>query len=182
MPTKLLFYPEIDPRRWEQLQVAGQGAQMINAASEAEATRHIVDADGFVGKITPDLLRRAEKLRWVQCPTASLEHYIFPELTAHPAVLTNARGIHADVVAEHAWALILGFAKNLPQYIRQQAVGDWQPAGGKMAPPDFVNGPAVATSADHAHLHLADQTLGIVGLGYIGREVAGVARRLECEC
>ena len=43
-------------------------------------------ADAFLGKITPGVLASADRLRWVQSFTASLEHYMFPALVAHPCV------------------------------------------------------------------------------------------------
>ena len=59
------------------------------------ALKH-ADADAFFGKITPAMLAAARRLRWVQAATASLEHYMFPELVEHPAVLTK-HGSRAQV-------------------------------------------------------------------------------------
>ena len=44
-------------------------------------------ADAVLGKITPAMLAQADRLRWVQSFTASLEHYMFPELVEHPCTL-----------------------------------------------------------------------------------------------
>ena len=49
---------------------------------QAEAA--MTGAEAFVGKITPAMLARADRLRWVQSFTASLEHYMFPQLEVHP--------------------------------------------------------------------------------------------------
>ena len=38
----------------------------------------IPEADAFFGKLTAPLLAAARRLRWVQSPTVSLEHYVFP--------------------------------------------------------------------------------------------------------
>jgi phosphoglycerate dehydrogenase-like enzyme len=74
--------------------------QVVNAASAEEAAAALTTAEAFFGKITPPLLAGASRLRWVQAPTASLEHYVFPELVDHPCTVTNMRGLFSDVIAE----------------------------------------------------------------------------------
>jgi phosphoglycerate dehydrogenase-like enzyme len=151
---------------------AAAGMQIVNAADEAEAASAIEDADAFFGKITPALLRRAPRLRWIQSPTASLEHYIFPELVEHPCVLTNMRGLFSDVIADQVLGYVLCFARNLHRYLRNQLAARWEPVGGEAERVSFAAGPGVVTAIDRAHLHLADAALGIVGLGHIGAEIA----------
>jgi phosphoglycerate dehydrogenase-like enzyme len=108
----------------------------------------------------------------VQAPTASLEHYIFPELAAHPCVLTNMRGLFSDVIADQVLGYVVCFARNLHVYVLQAAAGLWAPVGGEEARVAFASGPGAVNAIDRAHRHLAGATLGVVGLGSIGREVA----------
>ena len=89
---KLVLHPEVEAARLARLAAASAPMRVVNCASEAEAVAEIADADGFFGKLTPAMLAAARQLRWVQSPTASLEHYIFPALAAHPLQLTNMRG------------------------------------------------------------------------------------------
>src|SRR5262249_7405585 len=144
----------------------------VNAASEGEAAQAIVDADAFFGKLTAPLLAVARQLRWVQAPTASLEHFVFPELVAHPCVLTNMRGLYSDVIPDHAFSYVLCFARHLHRYIRNQLAARWEPVGGEAERSTFTAGPGTVGAIDRAHRHLADQTLGVVGLGEIGSEIA----------
>src|SRR4029079_17868797 len=90
---KLLIHPAIDEDRLAKVVAAGEDLTVVNAATEAEALAGIADAEAFSGTIPPALLAAAKKLKWVQSPTASLEHYVFPELVAHPCQLTNMRGL-----------------------------------------------------------------------------------------
>ena len=90
-------------------------------------------ADAFLGKITPAMLARADRLAWVQSFTASLEHYMFPALVDHPCVLTNVRGLFGDVIADQVMGYVLCFARNLHTYIRQQVEHRYEPAGGESA-------------------------------------------------
>ncbi len=169
---KLVIHPPVEPQRLARITEAAGGMAVVNAADEAEALRHLPDADAFFGKITPPLLAAAKRLRWVQSPTASLEHYLFPELAAHPCVLTNMRGLFSDVIADQVFGYVLCFARNLHTYIRQQTQARWAPVGGEAERVAFSTGPGVVNAIDRAHRHLADLTLGVVGLGSIGGEVA----------
>ena len=146
--------------------------RVVNAASDAEAVAAMPEADAFFGKITPAMLAAATRLRWVQSPTASLEHYLFPELVEHPCTLTNMRGLFYDVIADHVFAYILAFARNLPRYFRDQLAARWDPVGGEAERGTFAAGPGQVSAIDRAHIHLSDCTLGVVGLGSIGGEVA----------
>ena len=172
MRLKLVVHPPVEPERLSRLTEAARPMAVVNARDEAEARAAIGDADAFFGKLTPALLRAARRLRWVQAPTASLEHFVFPELVDHPAVLTNMRGLYSDVIADHVLGYVLCFARNFHHYIRNQLAARWEPVGGEAARSTFTAGPGVTSAMDRAHLHLADATLGVVGLGQIGSEIA----------
>jgi phosphoglycerate dehydrogenase-like enzyme len=169
---KLVLHPAVEPQRLARITAAAAPMAVVNAADEGQALAHMADADAFFGKLTPRLLAAAQKLRWVQAPTVSLEHYLFAELTAHPCVLTNMRGLFSDVIADHVLGYVLCFARNLHRYILQQAQARWAPAGGEGERVPLTTGPGVVNAIDRAHMHLGDATLGVVGLGGIGAEVA----------
>lgn len=168
---KLVIQPAIEPERLRKIAEVVDG-NVVNADSVESALVAMSDADAFFGKVTPELLAAATKLRWIQSPTASLEHYVFPELVEHPAVLTNMRGLFSDVIADHVLGFVLCFARNLHLYVRRQLERSWAPVGGEQARSGFVTGAGVMTEMDRSAIHLADATLGVIGLGAIGREVA----------
>jgi phosphoglycerate dehydrogenase-like enzyme len=169
---KLVIHPPVESERLDRIVAAAASMSVVNATDEAEALRHMPDADAFFGKITPRLLAAAPKLRWVQAPTVSLEHYVFPEFVAHPCVLTNMRGLFSDVIADQVMGYVISFARNLHVYVLQGAAGKWAPVGGESARVAFTSGPGTVNDIDRAHRHLGGATLGVVGLGAIGREVA----------
>ena len=167
---KLLIHPAVDQTRLAAVAAAG-AMDVVNARGAAEALAAIADADAFFGKITPELLAAAARLRWVQSPTASLEHYLFPALVEHPLTLTNMRGLFSDVIADHVMGYVLCFARNLHTYVRHHLERRYEAVGGEEARSTFVHGAGVLGSIDLAHPHLGDQTMGIVGLGAIGSEI-----------
>src|SRR5579885_113118 len=78
----------------------------ITRVSPAEAVDHIGDAAVFFGFPTRELLLAANKLRWIQSPSAGVD-YLFrlPELRDSEIILTNARSAHAPSIGEHVFAL-----------------------------------------------------------------------------
>lgn len=175
----LVIYPAVDEERLRQFRGAAAGLSVINANDEADAIDSAPAATAWFGRLTPAILAAAPSLRWVQAPTASLEHYLFPELIAHGCLLSNMRGIFHDVVPEHALALMLSLARNLSIYAVQQREARWAPLGGEAH--SFASGPGVQTPGDRRHRVLAGGRLAIVGLGSIGRGVAKRAAAFEME-
>src|SRR5262249_62415468 len=130
---KALIPRAVEPERSEALRAPAPAVEWVNVREADEAEAAMPGADAFVGKITPAMLARADRLRWVQSFTASLEHYMFPELEAHPCELTNVRGLFGDVIADQVMGYVLCFARNLHRYIRQQVEHRYEPAGGGSA-------------------------------------------------
>jgi phosphoglycerate dehydrogenase-like enzyme len=157
---KLLIYPQISDQDVSRIQAAFPELDIRCPRSEGEALAYVVDADVLYGRITPALLMTAQRLKWVQADCIGMERYLFPELADSPVVLTNVRGVFSDHIANHVWAYILAFARDLPRYIRQQATHDWRPGG-------------------HT-VFLPECTVGIVGLGGIGQETASRAPAFGC--
>jgi phosphoglycerate dehydrogenase-like enzyme len=167
----LVVFPAIEDERLHKLINAASPMRVFNTDDANEALALIGNADAFFGKITPTLLAQATKLRWIQSPTASLEHYLFPELIEHSCLLTNMRGLFSDVIADHVLGMVLCFARNLHTYLRRQWKSEWAPVGGEAERSTFSMGPAITSTIDRSHQHLSDCTLGVVGAGEIGREI-----------
>lgn len=169
---KLLIYPSVSPERLEKIRQAAAPMSVVNAAGEQQAIAEIADADAIFGYLTKPMLQAAKKLRWAQAPTASMEKYLFPGLVASEVMVTNMRGIYGDVIADHVFGFILCFAKNFHLYIRQQLQCKWHMLGRDAGELPGYGGPGEVHPSDRAAITLADCTLGVVGLGGIGAEVA----------
>ena len=83
---------------------------------------------------------------------------MFAELINSDVILTNARDVHGTVVAEHVMGLMFALAKRIPQAVRFQLQHYW--------------GQAAISESHPPPRELSGATLGLVGLGSIGREVA----------
>jgi phosphoglycerate dehydrogenase-like enzyme len=158
--VKLVIYYEDSEQLAERVRGLFPAIDVVVPGDDAAALREVADADAMYGRITPDQLAAAKRLRWIQSPAIGLEHTMFPELIDHPVVMTNPRGIFADTIADHVLALLTGFARQLPLLLRQQLKRTW----------------GIPT---YDVIHLGDCTLGIVGLGGIGTAVAQRAAAFE---
>ncbi len=69
----------------------------------------------------------ADALRWIQSASAGVEDLLFEEMVKSPVVLTNARGIFDDAMAEYVVGLLLLFAKGLPGVLERQRRREWFP-------------------------------------------------------
>lgn len=173
---KFVVYPAVDAERLAAFRSEAPAAEWVNAPDEAAAIAAMPGADALIGKLTPAMLAKADRLRWVQTFTASLEHYIFPELVGHPCTLTNVRGLFGDVIADQVMGYILCFARNLHTYIRYQVEHRYEPIGGEGERVSNATGPGWVNAMDRATIFLPEAKLGVIGYGGIGSEIARRAR------
>ncbi|MGA2357751.1 MAG: D-2-hydroxyacid dehydrogenase [Terriglobales bacterium] len=125
----------------------------------------IVNAEIVVAwSIRPEQIGAAKKLRWIHSPAAAVHQLMFPELVQSEIVLTNARAVHGPVVAEHVIALIFALAKKIPGSVRLQEKHVW--------------GQQILWDELPRIREVAGATVGMVGLGSIGRAVAKSAKAL----
>lgn len=68
---------------------------------------------------------RAGDLRWIQSSSAGVDGLLFPELVHSQVVLTNARGVFDDAIAEFVVGAFALFAKDLLGMIERQRRGEW---------------------------------------------------------
>ncbi|MGH7319750.1 MAG: D-2-hydroxyacid dehydrogenase [Candidatus Rokuibacteriota bacterium] len=131
-------------RRFPELEVIAepQDGRLEQGLAEAEfmiAWRHGIEA-----------LARARRLRWLQLTSAGVEHLLPVRALLRDVIVTNARGIHGEVMADYVFGVIVMQQWNFPRLFRNQQARCW----------------------DHQFTEpLAGKTLGVIGLGAIGREI-----------
>ena len=106
-------------------QAIAPDVEFVTPVTEEEMQREIEEADAIFAGVTPDLIRRAKKLRWIQTGGVGVEGLRFPELINSDIVLANARGTTAVNIAEHVMALILAFTRTLNITIQRQMEKVW---------------------------------------------------------
>jgi phosphoglycerate dehydrogenase-like enzyme len=158
------------PAEWEVIEVgAGVSARGDGGGVSAEALDAVAGAEVYFGFGFPHALFEAatrpnQFLRWVHSGSAGVASALYPEFMASDITLTNSAGIHAPPIAETALAMILHFARGIDFATRSQARREW--------------GKSPFEDRSDAVREIADSTLGIYGLGGIGRELAWRASAL----
>src|SRR5258708_418887 len=154
--------PEWFPKR------LSQEFPQVNVVHLPDYTRvdeEIVDAEIVIAwSVRPEQIASAKKLRWIHSPAAAVHQLIFPELVNSDITLTNAREVHGPVVAEHVIALIFALAKKIPGSVRLQEKHVW--------------GQQILWDELPRVREVAGATLGLIGLGSIGRPVVKSAKAL----
>jgi len=134
-----------------------------SAAYISDGVGELVDADTeilYAFRVPDDLMQRAPDLRWLQLLGAGCEHLEDNPVMQSAAQITTASGTQATPIAEYVLGVMLAFYRWLPQAYRAQMRREW------------------LTQAEVARgsRELRRRTVGIVGYGSIGREVARLAR------
>ncbi len=131
----------------------------------AEADRRLPEADIVLGwAVRRSNFAMASRLRWIQLTAAGVGSLLFPELVASPVIVTNARGLHAVSMAEHALGMMLALARKLHLARDAQGRHHWSQED------QWGEAPPIG--------QLAGGTLGLVGMGAVGRALAERARAL----
>jgi phosphoglycerate dehydrogenase-like enzyme len=116
----------------------------------------LAEAEVLVGFIPPrDLLKRAPGLKWIQLMSAGADNLSSSEIWQSRITITGVSGIHATPIGEYVLGTMLMFAKGAAQSFRMKQKHEWQ-----RYTPQLIRG----------------RTVGIVGFGHIGREVARLAK------
>ena len=151
----VLCYP-LESQHLAAIQAVAPDANLIDAGQERIAEA-IHDADIFCGhaKVPLDwegVVARG-RLRWIQSSAAGIDHCLVPAVARSPIPVTSSSGLFAVQVAEHTMALLLALIRSIPTFVGAQQTRS------------FVRLPTD---------DLAGKTIGIVGLGGNGRQIAHV--------
>jgi len=129
-----------------------------------EAIRDIPDAEAYVpGPWNEDIFAAARRLRWVHFDWAGIESQMFPALAESDVLVTNAAGVFAVPMADHAIGMMLAVSRALLTCARRP-------------PEQLWHAPGARTRITGQVRELNGATLGVVGYGGIGREVARRAK------
>jgi D-2-hydroxyacid dehydrogenase (NADP+) len=112
--------------------------------------------DVIYGLIPPkDILQRAPRLKWIQMMSAGVDRLRDTDIWRSKVMITGVSGIHATPIGEFILQFMLMFAKGAPHCFQMKQKHEW-----RRFPPTTLRG----------------RTLGIVGLGHIGREAARLSK------
>lgn len=129
--------------------------RVAETADEERSLARTADVITGGGERIGEWLAEAERLELFACAYAGTDHLPTDRLREQGVAVTNAAGVHAPNVAEYAIGAMLSAARGFRRATRRQDRREWR---------------------SYRCRELAGSTVGIVGLGHIGR---AIARRLE---
>ncbi|PAE38838.1 D-2-hydroxyacid dehydrogenase [Bacillus sp. 7884-1] len=120
---------------------------------------HILDAEiiaGWKKGIEKDCLTPHSKLRWLQTWSAGVDSLPLETLESRNITVTSANGVHAYPISETIYALMLSLTRKIHSYVKNQQERKWHHSDMK--------------------LEMHEKTVGIIGVGTIGKEAAKIAK------
>jgi phosphoglycerate dehydrogenase-like enzyme len=157
----VLCYP-VEKKHVERISAAMPEAEVIDAGQEHIAVE-LFRADIFCGHakvpVDWDGVVRQGRLQWIQSSAAGMDHCLTPSVIDSDIAVASASGVLSDQVAEHSIALLTAWTRSLPVYFRAQEKKE------------FIRRPT---------RDLTRATVGIVGLGGVGRRLAELLAAFEC--
>ena len=153
----LFFYPRFVEEYKALLEKNIPEAEFMICTNREEMEKYAPEAEiALVGMTFPqDLFKRMPKLEWVQALAAGVESYIQNAEQFKRIPVCRITGAFGKYMAEYVLAYVLYFCQNIPRVLKAQREKKWDPF--RM---EFIH----------------QKTLGVMGLGHIGKEVAQKAR------
>jgi phosphoglycerate dehydrogenase-like enzyme len=156
----VLVTMRFQPRQLDRLRAVSSDIRVTQADPE---TADYGEVDVLYAGAPPVDLVRAPKLKWVQLHMAGVNALVdHPLYTKTALPLTTTSGVHAAAIAEYAMTMLLALAHRVPRMVEWQRHGGW--------PPDERRWPLFVPA------EVRGGTLGIIGYGSIGRELARIAK------
>ena len=157
---KVLINTDITSEQQQKIEAVSDDLVLIHPQNSEEALREIADTDVVFGGFSRSLFENAKQLKWVQVLGAGVDGVLFPEFVKSDVILTSAKGFVGPHLADQTWALLLGLLRGIGRSVRERT---WD---NRM-------------SIRLATWELSERTLGIVGLGGTGIDVARRAQGFE---
>ena len=133
----------------------------IHAITPEARAQGLAECDvAYTWILNAEEFSRAPRLKWLHTSAVAVETFCLPEIFARGVVITNTRGVQAVPIAEHVMAVTLGLAKQLPFVIDSQRTATW-------AQNQFIG--------ERLPWLLRGRTMGLIGVGTIGSEIASRA-------
>lgn len=158
---KVFIADDVNEEKLAPLAEAGIEVVKETGLSPDDLKKRLADADGVIvrsaTKITADIMDAAPDLKVIGRAGVGVDNIDVAAATARGIVVMNAPDGNTITTAEHAVALMVSMCRNVPQAHAKLQAGTWDKKS-------FVG------------VELHGKTLGVIGLGRIGKHVSRIAR------
>lgn len=156
---KLIITQNLDEKLINSIEEIVPEWELIVGKDQSIWQEHLSDAEiiaGWKKDIAPYALTDGSKLRWVQSWSAGINSMPLDEFNSRNILLTSANGVHSYPISETIFALMLALTRKIHRYVKNQQMKKWHHSGLK--------------------LELHGKTMGLFGVGAIGKETAKIAK------
>jgi phosphoglycerate dehydrogenase-like enzyme len=156
---KVVILQQLTEEQAGKVREAAPAWEIVFGKNKEDWLPHLPEATVICGwnkLIEEHCLHEGTALKWIHNWGAGVDRIPLALLAECGVVLTNSSGVHPNPISETVFAMMLAFTRMLHTYVRQQTKREWHHAGLR------------------SELHGA--TIGIVGVGAIGLEVARLAK------
>ena len=157
---KILINTEITSDHRQQIQSVSPDLVIVEPKDKIARLTEMPDTEVVFGDFNRSLFDAAQQLKWVQVLGAGVDGLLFPEFVESDIILLSAKGYVGPHLADQTWALILGLIRGVGRAVRERT---WENRW----------------SIRDQTWELAGRTLGIVGLGGTGIDVAKRAQGFD---
>lgn len=127
--TKKILVMGYPPATIQDWQTASDKVKLV-AANPSTILTDIADADALIGEPSPAMVKAGKKLQWVQITSAGAERALHlsggNDLRDSNIILTNNQIVQGPEIADHAMAMLLALARNLPVYFTDRQNENWR--------------------------------------------------------
>ncbi|CUS98112.1 D-2-hydroxyacid dehydrogenase [Candidatus Kryptobacter tengchongensis] len=162
MKRKVIITHKIRPSLVEKIiSQIGDKADIVFDPDKKEIDKVIEDVEIIFGDFERNHARLAKNLRWVHLGYAGVDMILYPEIVNSDVIVTCSKGIHQHHMTEFLFGMILTLTRRFDKIYNVQKLKIWD----KQVAKEFVS--------------LRGKTMGILGLGNIGRQIAKVSKAFE---
>jgi phosphoglycerate dehydrogenase-like enzyme len=155
IPLKILINTKVSPDHIAKIQTGFPKAEIIlTDGDHQQAAAKIAKAEVLItwwSNFLPEFLN-SPALRWIHALSAGVDGFLHPPVLEGRVLLTNSSGIHGIPMAEYTFGVMLSFSRGLYKFCLAQKESRWD--------------------RNVSLSELRGKTLGVVGLGSIGQEIA----------
>lgn len=119
----------VEDRHKEYFEKIGDRSRFLYTSPSAVTEEEIGEADIIIGNVEPELLKGAERLKWIQLNSAGSDNYCVPGILKPGVVLTNATGAYGLAISEYMVGMSFLLQNKFYRYYRNQMDRQWRDEG-----------------------------------------------------
>ncbi len=160
LPMKIWLSSSLTAEMEKAIKGISPEISLIKASSPAEKENILPEITACFGPIGENDLKKAKNLQWVHSSSAGVEKLLYPEMMRRQDIqISNAKGCFGPAIAEHTFGLLFALTRGIKEQTLNMSNSEWKGVENQV--------------------EMRNMTMGIIGYGGIGREIARRAKAMD---